>query len=137
MYLLTLATQIAIGFYWPRMSNGFAAKTDAGPFYCNELLSSGGDDSTMVVVFVLFIIPLLIRVFLFARRVSNWELGIFILTASIVIVGFYAVTLDCAEFFYTAFSVPDIPLQLAIYSYLLSIFLIYRIRSLASNRLQG
>jgi hypothetical protein len=134
LYLLALAIQIVIGFYWPGNSNGFAAKTVTGPFYCNELLSSGGDDSTMVVVFVLLFIPLLIRVFLFTRRVSIWELGTFVLTASIVVVGFYAATLDCAEFFYTAFGVPDIPLQIAIYSFLMSIYLIFRLRSLASNR---
>jgi hypothetical protein len=42
IYLACLSLMAVFGFFYDKVSSGLAAQTSDGPFFCKELLSSGG-----------------------------------------------------------------------------------------------
>ena len=75
-YLLALSILIWFGFYFAS-SEGFVAAGDPPLFLCRQLLSSGGDDEIVTVVFALSVIPLGIRIFRYRHKISGFETYIY------------------------------------------------------------
>ena len=120
LYLAALCVMIFVGHNFETLSAGLAAPTGNAPFYCRELLSSGGDDDVMIASFVLFWIPLFFRLIKFRRRPSRFELLIFSLCFCLVSIALWVATLDCANIFYTAFVIFDPYLASALIAFLMS-----------------
>jgi len=135
LYVAALCVMIYVGLKYDDISFGLAALTESGgqPFYCNKLLSTGGDESSMVVTFTLFVAPLFIRLSKFSKAAGMLEFGLFILISALVAFAlFFLATLDCAQIFHTAFVVPDIALLSALLSQAaatLLLFLLFKSRS--------
>ena len=108
IYSLLLTMLSFIGVSYDNLSRGLAARTPDGPFYCNEMLSSGGDDSAMVFAFSLFFIPLIVRLWRFGHEVSAVEVWLYVGALAMSVFALFVATLDCAEILYTAFGIPDL-----------------------------
>ena len=121
-YMASLLLMVFIGLQYDNLSSGLASYTSQGPFFCNELLSSGGDDSAMVFAFVLFSIPLLLRAARWKRPANKLEVAIFGACLACTCLALFLATLDCASIFYTAFVVPDFYLVSALIALPLSTF---------------
>ena len=76
-YLSALAIMVIIGWTYDTLSSGLATMSFDGPFFCRNLMSSGGDDDVMVFAFVLFVLPLLIRLTRLKRSVATGEVIVF------------------------------------------------------------
>lgn len=96
-----------VGFAYTKLSRGLAAYTSEGPFFCHELLSSGSEDDTMISAFVLFLLPLMLRLALIKRSLSWIELLLFCFCLAVTLLALWLAGLDCADVFYTAFVLPD------------------------------
>ncbi len=103
-FLIATGTQSVLAFRYPDMTPGLAAP---GPFYCNELQSSGGEDTIMIALMSVSAIPFLIRLAFFRSWPSRVEQAAFWLVALIAAAGPALAALDCAHIFYTAFVIPD------------------------------
>ncbi|MGU3401512.1 hypothetical protein ACLBWS_17565 [Brucellaceae bacterium D45D] len=77
IYIACLSLMAVAGFYYDAISPGLAAQTSDGPFFCNELLSSGGDDDAMIFAFSLFSLPLLLRIIRYNKNIAGYELIVF------------------------------------------------------------
>ena len=110
LYLASLSVVALVGYLYSEISQGLLAPTgDAGiPFRCDDLQSAGGDDSAVIVVFVLFFIPILYRLLFMAKPAGSAEVGVF----GLVLISSYGAlalaSLDCADIFYTAFIAKDV-----------------------------
>ena len=118
-----------IGAAYEKLSLGLAMTGTTGPFYCNELKSSGGDDTAVIFVFALFFIPLAVRLVRFRHNVSGIEVGLYYFISAISAGSLLIAALDCGEVFYTAFVIPDWYLIAVIGALPLSAFSLWRIRS--------
>ncbi len=101
------AVASALGF---AVSSEFLTDTGGGVFHCKELLSSGGDDE-LAMAFLSIVIPsILWRAFHWKRPIFVLEIGVFL---GVYGVAFAVITmsLDCGDFFFTAFGVGDAYLQ--------------------------
>ena len=128
-YLFFVALMCIVGFTYGRYTGGAAARTTNGPFFCSELLSSGGDDTAVIgFAFTSFSLSLLIRLLRFSRGVSRFEIGVFCMSACVNVVALFLASLDCAQIFYTAFGVPDLHLAAALVSLPTSLALLVRMR---------
>ena len=131
-YLFLVALMCAVGLTYGLYSGGAAAFTDDGPFFCDELRSSGGDDTAVVgFAFALFGLPLLVRLLQFFKAVSKIEAGVYYFTAFTAIIFLFLASLDCAQIFYTAFRVPDPHLAVALVSLPASFLLLVRMRTIS------
>ncbi|MGD9919701.1 MAG: hypothetical protein AB7U46_16975 [Paenirhodobacter sp.] len=119
-YIASLIVMVVVGFGYSSLSPGLATRTSSGPFFCNQLMSSGSDDDAMLFAFALFILPLTIRILRAWRRIARVELVVFGLCAFVSCVALWLASLDCASIFYTAFIVPDPALAGALVALLLS-----------------
>ena len=119
--VLCLAIMFAVGLRYEAISPGLAAPTPGGPFFCNGLLSSGGDDSVMIAGLALFAIPFLSRLPGFFQPPSRLELAVFAGVVAVALSCLFLASLDCAHIFYTAFAVPDPPLAAALIALPLSV----------------
>ena len=108
IYLACLTLMVFVGLNYDAISPGLAERGADGPFFCAELLSSGGDDSVMVFAFALFALPLALRTILFNQRVATFELTIFLCCGLATALALWIASLDCSSLFYTAFVVPDL-----------------------------
>lgn len=129
-YVLVLIGMVAVGLTYDVLTRGLAAPTETGPFFCRKLRSSGGDDSAMVFAFVVFSVPLLLRLWQFRRRVYAFEVIIVWTSACIASLSLFISSLDCASKFYTAFIVPDPLLAFALLALPSSIFLVTVLRAM-------
>lgn len=128
-HILFVALLCAVGFTYGSYTGGAATRTTDGPFYCNELHSSGGDDTAVIgFAFVLFSLSLLIRLFRFFKSVSRFEVGVHTVSLLAAIGILFIASLDCAQIFYTAFGVPDLHLAAALLSLPISLALLIGIR---------
>ncbi|MDF1872168.1 hypothetical protein [Vannielia sp.] len=131
-FLFLVALMCAIGFTYGSYSRGAAAFTPDGPFYCDGLQSGGGDDTAVVgFAFMLFGLPLLVRLFRFFKSVSPFEVGVYCVAALAAVIFLFLASLDCAQIFYTAFSIPDPFLAVALVSLPASFVLLVRIRKIS------
>lgn len=129
-YLFLVALMFAIGLVYTPYSDGAAAFTPDGPFFCTKLRSSGEDDTVIVALaFMLFGLPLLVRLLRFLKDVSSIEAGIYYVTAVVAILFLYLASVDCAQIFYTAFAVPDPLLAVALTSLPASLIILIRMRT--------
>ncbi|WP_213548973.1 hypothetical protein [Vannielia litorea] len=97
-----------IGLWWPDRAEGFVPGPSEGdPFYCNRLMSAGGEDDLMVSFFLVFALPGVLRLIgaVFTRP-SRVELGIWGVATTVAAFGLFLASLDCAAVFYTAFRLP-------------------------------
>ncbi|MFC6759351.1 hypothetical protein ACFQFQ_07365 [Sulfitobacter porphyrae] len=117
-----------IGISYGNLSRGLAARTPDGPSYCNELLSSGGDDSAMVSAFSLFFIPLIVRLYRFVHEISAVEVWLFVGAIVVSVLALFLATLDCAQVLYTAFGIPDLYLASVLVALPLSAFMLWKNR---------
>ncbi|MPM43162.1 hypothetical protein SDC9_89835 [bioreactor metagenome] len=108
IYLACLSLMVFVGLNYHEISPGLADWRSDGPFFCAELLSSGEDDSAMLLAFALFALPLVLRIILFNRRVATFELTMFLCCGLATAFALWLASLDCASIFYTAFVVPDL-----------------------------
>ena len=131
-YLLLLALMCAFGLTYGSYSGGAASYTPDGPFFCNELLSSGGEDTLIIgFAFILFGLPLLVRLLRFYKTVSKFEVGVYCFSALAAIIALGLASLDCAQIVYTAFGIPDLYLAAALISLPISLFLLIRMRMMS------
>ncbi|MCU1126875.1 hypothetical protein JAK51_11675 [Stenotrophomonas maltophilia] len=111
-YIMLLALLASTPWIWQKWSpGGFAAP---GPFFCKELLSSGGDDDVMIMAFIVFALPLVLRVIRLLCRVGVYEVWLFYICVAFVGFSLMLASLDCADVFYTAFVLPDPALAAAL-----------------------
>lgn len=91
-----LVMQITSAILFAIFSDGFYAMSSGSLFKCSELLSSGGDDEVIMLVFTGLVISLLFRTLRFSSSVSFVEAFIFFF---IVGIGLWAVVIgtDCGE----------------------------------------
>ena len=61
----------------------------------------------MISAFVLFLLPLMLRLVLIKQGPSWIELLVFCLCLAVVLLALWLAGLDCADIFYTAFVLPD------------------------------
>ncbi|MGL4321805.1 MAG: hypothetical protein ACRCS3_13170 [Paracoccaceae bacterium] len=116
IYLASLSLMVFVGLNYNALSPGLAIRGSDGPFFCAELLSSGGDDSAMVFAFALFALPLVLRIILFNQKVSTFELIMFFCCGLATAFALWLASLDCASLFYTAFALPDLFLASALFA---------------------
>lgn len=128
-YAALLTALGTIGAIYEQLSFGLAAKGTSGPFYCKELMSSGGDDSVVIITFSLFFIPLAVRLIRSRMTVSGVEVGLFWCVAVLSVGALLLSSLDCADILYTAFAVPDPYLAALVLMLPLSAYLLWKIRS--------
>ncbi|WP_157946833.1 hypothetical protein [Thalassobius sp. I31.1] len=114
---------------WEYYSPGFAANSSTGAVFCRELLSSGSDDSAMVLMFMIMILPFIFRLARFRYPPKAVETSVFAVCVLLVIGALYLASLDCAQVFYTAFVVPDFMLLAALVSLAGAVWSIYRLRT--------
>ncbi|MEC7964694.1 MAG: hypothetical protein VX083_14515 [Pseudomonadota bacterium] len=114
IYLLCLGEMIMVGYSFGFGPLEFAARGPDGPFSCQALLSSGGDDDAMVLAFVLFAVPFAMRSFQFRTAPRALEICVFVGVLLIVTGALTLASFDCAEVLYTAFVVPNLMLAVAI-----------------------
>ena len=131
IYIACLIWLALVGFAYPRLSRGLAAAGAEGPFYCHELQSSGGEDDAMIAAFVLFLLPLLLRLALIRRAPGGIEIFLFGCCLVVTFLALWLASLDCAEVFYTAFALPDPVLAFALLALPLAALalLVLRLRS--------
>lgn len=129
IYMFFLAVLTTVGVTYENVSAGLAAKSVNGPFYCNTLMNSGSDDTVMVFVFSLFLIPLAARFVRLHREISFFEVVIFCVVMALSIAGLFIASLDCAEIFYTAFGIPDFYLAVALIALPAGALMLWIIRS--------
>lgn len=106
-YLACLTWMALVGLIYTKLSPGLAAYTSEGPFFCHELQSSGAEDDEMISAFILFLLPLTLRLALIKRGISWIELPMFCFCLAVTLFALWLASLDCAEIFYTAFILPD------------------------------
>lgn len=128
IYTFLLAVLSFIGLSYETLSRGLAARTPDGPFYCDELLSSGGDDSAMVFAFALFFMPLIVRLYRFVREISVVEVWLYLGALAVSVLALFLATLDCAQIFYTAFGIPDMYLATVLVTLPFSAFMLWKSR---------
>lgn len=116
IYLACLSLMVFVGLNYDAISPGLAVRGFDGPFFCAELLTSGGDDSAMVFAFALFALPLVLRIILFNQRVTTFELTMFLCCGTATAFALWLASLDCASLFYTAFVLPDLFLASALFA---------------------
>ncbi len=107
VYLALLGWVTTVGAAFDTLSRGLAARTAEGPFFCAQLQSSGGDDDAMIFAFVIFAVPLAVRIIRTGRAFAGYELALVWGCAGVGGVALWLASLECAEVFYTAFAVPD------------------------------
>ena len=107
LYLALLGWVTTVGAAFDALSRGLTARTTEWPFLCAELQSSGGDDDAMIFVFVIFAVPLAVRIIRTGRAFAGYELALVWGCAGVGGVALWLASLECAEVFYTAFAVPD------------------------------
>ncbi|MEQ5872193.1 hypothetical protein J4E08_20195 [Sagittula sp. NFXS13] len=128
-YLFFLTLMCFVGFTYGRYTDGAAARTLDGPYFCNELQSSGSDDTAVIgFAFIFFSLPLLIRLLRFSKGVSKFEIGVLGVSTIVAVGALLLASLDCAEIFYTAFGVPDPHLAAALLVLPTSLALLIRMR---------
>lgn len=129
IYMFFLVVLSTVGITYENVSAGLAAKSVNGPFYCSNLKSSGSDDTAMLFVFSLFLIPLAARFIRLHRDISFAEVVVFYVVMALSIAGLFLASLDCAEILYTAFGVPDLYLASALIALPISAIMLWKIRS--------
>ncbi len=124
------------GYWWPGRAVGFVSGPTGGePFYCNQLMSSGGEDDLMVALFVVFALPFVVRVIaMWFSRPGRVELAIWGIAAAVACFGLFLASLDCAAIFYTAFRLPAPELAAALIALPLSGLLLWLLRRSGTAR---
>ncbi len=110
VYVASLVVMVVVGLGYDNFSPGLAAPSSGGPFFCKNLMSSGSDDDAMIFAFVVFVVPLTIRILKPRDGITNFESVAFFLCAFAACFALWLASLDCASIFYTAFVVPDVAL---------------------------
>lgn len=137
-YPVLLALMVLVGLCYPQLSPGLAAPggaygsgagSAAGPFYCHQLLSAGGDDDGMITAFSLFLWPLAWRLLRWRAAVGAAERALFWLCTGLVAIALWLASLDCAAILYTAFVLPDPWLATALLALPLAAFCLHRPRA--------
>ncbi|MGF9563244.1 hypothetical protein [Neorhizobium sp. JUb45] len=102
-----IAVASALGF---AIYSGFFAGSTETLFRCSELFSSGGDDEVAMLFSIVVVPSILWRLFRWNREISNGEVVAFF-ALSIGALALMVMSLECGEFFFTAFGVGDRYLQ--------------------------
>ncbi len=106
-YIATQTLLAFTGLTYHSLSPGLALSVSGGAFFCRELLSAGSDDDAMILVFSLFSLPLLLRVFWSRRKVTPFEIIVLLCCVAAAVVSLWVASLDCADVVFTAFVLPD------------------------------
>ncbi len=133
-YITLLAAVAYIGQHWEVLSPGFTSPTDNGPSFCKELFSSGSDDDAMMGAFMLFVLPLALRLFRLLRPVAKYEVWLFYICVSLAIFSLMLANLDCADIIYTAFGIPDLVLAFVLIAMPLTALLLFYLRTNHADR---
>lgn len=133
-YMACLTIMVTIGMAYGVLSPGLAAPGGDGPFFCRNLLSSGGDDDAMMLAFALFALPLALRLVRLNRRIAGYEVLLFWICFAASGAALLLASLDCASIFYTAFVVPDVVLAAALVALPGSAVLLTRLRSIGASQ---
>lgn len=120
-YLMSLAWAVSIGLTFEELSRGLATKTESGPFFCRDLLSSGGDDNAVIFSFVLCAVPLALRLIRLTKPVWPGERIVLAVVVTTVSSLLFLANLDCASIAYTIFVVPNVLLGSAVLGMFVSI----------------
>lgn len=105
---------VGIGLSYGDLSDGLAGRTSEGPFFCDDLMSSGSDDSAMVFSFFVFAMPMVLRLARFRRQANSLEILVFAASVLIACLSLSLASMDCASILYTVFKVPDFYLGAAL-----------------------
>lgn len=114
IYVICVGVVGFVGVMYDRLSHGLAAQVNGGTFYCNELLSGGGEDSAMIFLFSAFLLPFTVRLMRWRHALGWVELTLYWAAFGLALLGVVLAQLDCAQVLYTAFGVPDLPLAAAL-----------------------
>ncbi len=137
LYLFCLGSMIFVGLNYEAMTDGLAGNVDGIPFYCRELMSSGGDDDVMIGTFGIFVFPFALRLFLIWRDFTRFEMVIYFIALGLVVFALILSSLDCADIFYTVFFVPDFMLAWAIISTVFSLCLVLEMSRMRGSSREG
>ncbi len=129
VYMVLLAAIAYIGQRWDALSPGFASPTNNGPFFCKELFSSGGDDDAMMGAFMLFVLPLALRLIRLFYPIAKYEVWLFYICASVASFSLMFASLDCADIFYTAFGIPNLWLAFTLIATPIAALLLFYLRT--------
>lgn len=97
IFIVLLGIQIISATFFAMFSDGFYTMSSGSLFKCSELLSSGGDDEVIMLVFAGLVISVLFRILKLGSDVSTIEAFIFF---CIIGIGLWSVLngADCGEF---------------------------------------
>ncbi|MGE7367588.1 hypothetical protein ACQKKX_00750 [Neorhizobium sp. NPDC001467] len=109
VFCLLTVTAVASASGFSAYSGFFAGSTET-PFQCGELLSSGGDDEVAMLFSFMIGPSVLWRLFRWNRSISDAEVLAFF-ALNIGALALTLMSLDCGDFFLTAFVVGDRYLQ--------------------------
>ena len=97
IFILLVGVQILSAFLFAMISDGFYAVSDGIMFKCSNLLSSGGDDEVVMLIFIVLVFSAVLRSIKVDRKASIGE--------AIIFMGFLSAGLwialqssDCGEF---------------------------------------
>ncbi|WGW04950.1 hypothetical protein [Tropicibacter oceani] len=114
VYAQALLVAAGLGTGYDALSPGFAARSADGPFYCCDLMSSGGYDDAFMMLFFFLALPALLRLARFSRAITRLETVLFIATIGAALAALGLASMDCANPLYTAFGIPDLVLATAL-----------------------
>ena len=106
-YAALLLLMECVGLLYDSLSRGLAEPGEGGPFFCRELLSSGGDDSGLVSAFAAFLVPASLRLARLSAGPAGYEGLVFLICLVLSCASLALARLDCGAIVYTAFGVPD------------------------------
>ena len=96
LYIISLCLQIYLGINFDTITGGFVVETGGALFYCNQLLSSGGDDGVVFAILLLQIFPIIIR-FVFINSVGpRWETYVYF-SIIVLLVLMLSVPVECGD----------------------------------------
>lgn len=132
LYLVVTGGMVFVGLRWPELSPGLAAGGGEAPFYCKNARSAGGEDDAMLLLFVIFAAPLVWRLLRWQRGVRRVECVGLAVAVAMGIWALWLASLDCAQVFYTAFTLGDVALIAVLAGMPLSVLLL-GLRALAGK----
>lgn len=97
LFIALVGVQVTSAFLFAMLSDGFYVLSEGIPFRCGELLSSGGDDEVIMLIFVALALSIIFRMVRVEKGISIFEAitFFFILGAALWI---SIQSIDCGEF---------------------------------------
>ncbi len=123
IYISALSFQVLLAITYGSLTLGFASNVEGSAFYCRELFSAGGDDDAVLMVFILQIIPILLRAFSFLREAFRTEVFVSLCSSAIAFLAIWFVP-DCGNLFFTAFVLGDVSLLGIIGCNIIAVFML-------------